>query len=163
MSAVQQSYAYQRITPPAEDAKKEKSSPSAFTSRRLIISQPDSDWYSHLKERLSQLTALPVGWDGYMGRPVSFQCANFAANILVRLCRSNVPAPSLVPGADGSLQIEWHRNKFDVEIDVLGAQNVIATRVDRETDMQEIVEIENDFSEIAKWVEDLVIQEENVR
>ena len=163
MSAVQQSHAYPRIVPSTGDVRKEKSSFSAFTSHRLIISQPESDWYSQLEKRLNDLTGLPVGWDGYMGKPVSFQCANFAAHILVRLCRNNVPAPGLVPGTDGSLQIEWHRNKFDVEIDVLGAKNVIATRLNHETGMEEIVEIENDFSEIAKWVGGLVIQEENAR
>jgi len=105
-----------------------------------------------LQKRLDELTALPIGWDGYVGRPVSFQCANFVANMLERLHQANVPAPCLVPGSDGSLQAEWHRNNFDVELDVLGVQKVIATRINRQTNEEETIELQNDFSEIVDWI-----------
>ena len=75
--------------------------------------------------------------------------------MLETLYQPNVPLPSLVPGSDGSLQVEWHRNMFDVELDVLDAQNIVATRVNCETDAEEVLEIENDFSAIVGWITDL--------
>lgn len=125
---------------------------SVFTSHRVRVPDLNSGWVLELRERLDELTALPVGWDGYVGRPVSFQCANFVANMLERLCQDNVPAPSLVPGSDGSLQVEWHRNHFDVELDVLGVQNVVATRVNHRTGEEETIEIQSDFSGIVDWI-----------
>jgi len=125
---------------------------SAFTSYRVVVPQNDSSWVRILEERLNELTSLPTGWDGYRGKPVSFQCAYFVANMLERLYQPNVPAPSLVPGSDGSLQVEWHRNMFDVELDVLDAQNIVATRVNCKTDDEQVIEIENDFSEIVDWI-----------
>jgi hypothetical protein len=122
-----------------------------------MISEWRSGWVMELRDRFDKLTALPVGWDGYAGRPVSFQCANFVANMLERLHQDNVPPPSLVPGSDGSLQVEWHRNNFSVELDVLGVQNVVATRVDRQTDVEETIELQSDFSAIVPWINDLAI------
>lgn len=130
---------------------------SVFTSHRVIVQQHCSEWVESLRWRLDELTSLPVGWDGYLGQPVSFQCANFVVNMLERLCRERVPAPSLVPGSDGSIQVEWHRKGFDVELDVLGPQNVVATRVDRrKPEEEQVIFIQNDFSEIALWVDELV-------
>ena len=112
----------------------------------------NSLWIQELKDRLDKLTSLPRGWDGYNGQPVSFNCAQFAANLIERLYVANVPAPQLVPGADGTLQLEWHMNGFDVEVDVLGPYAVMATRFDHETAMDEEIEIQTDFSELANWI-----------
>ena len=125
---------------------------SAFTAYRVLVHDYQSSWVQELRSRFDRLTALPIGWDGYGGRPVSWQCANFVANMLERLHQDNVPPPSLVPGADGSLQVEWHRNQFDVELDVLGVQNVVATRIDRLSGVEEVVEIQSDFSAIVPWI-----------
>ncbi|MEW8385340.1 MAG: hypothetical protein AB2704_26065 [Candidatus Thiodiazotropha taylori] len=123
-----------------------------FTSYRVRVQQPLSSWSQKVSDRLAELTSLPIGWDGYNGQPVSFPCAYFTANMLERLCQDGVPAPNLVPGSDGSLQVEWHRNMFDVELDVLDAQMVVATRVDLTTDEEEVLEIQNDFSNIVHWI-----------
>jgi hypothetical protein len=61
----------------------------------------------------------------------------------------------LVPGSDGTLQIEWHRNQYDIEIDVLDVHDVVATRLDRLTGEEEVIELQTDFAPIAKWVEEL--------
>ena len=127
----------------------------AFESRRVIVPHFSSSWTKILQRRLDELTSLPVGWDGYEGQPVSFQCAYFVVQMLERLCHDGVPAPSLVPGVDGSLQVEWHRNGFDVELDVLDAQNVVATRANLITGKEETLEIQNDFAGIVEWISEL--------
>ena len=60
-----------------------------------------------------------------------------------------------MPGVDGSLQIEWHFNQYDIEIDVLAAFNVIATRYDCLTGETEDLELEADFTKLASWISDL--------
>jgi hypothetical protein len=67
-----------------------------------------------------------------------------------------------VPGTDGTLQIEWHRNGFDVEIDVLGPNHVIATRYKIYDDSEETLILENDFTQLVGWMNDLVHSEEAV-
>ncbi len=128
---------------------------AVFTSRRVLVSDSRSEWIEALEKRFNDLTALPVGWDGYTGRPVSFTIARFAANLLERLYVPNVPPPSLVPGADGSLQIEWHRNDYDVELDIVGPQKVVAYRHDCQKETDEELELATDFTPIQIWIEDL--------
>lgn len=127
----------------------------SFRAPRVRVSNPNSWWIQELEDRFDVLTSLPRGWDGYDGQPVSFNCAQFAANLIERLCVANVPPPQLVPGSDGTLQLEWHMNGFDVEVDVLGPYSVVATRFDHESDLDEEIEIQTDFSELASWIEGL--------
>ena len=126
-----------------------------FRTAKARVSNPNSSWIQVLSERFNELTSLPRGWDGYNGVPVAFNCALFAANLIERLCVENVPAPQLVPGADGTLQLEWHMNGFDLEIDVLAPYSVIATRFHHETELDEEIEIQTDFSGLANWIEAL--------
>jgi hypothetical protein len=106
-------------------------------------------------DKLNELTSLPVGWDGYQGQPVSFTCADFAARVLDSLCHDDVPAPSLVPGADGTLQVEWHCHGFDIELDVLDAGSIEAYRRNVETGEEESIQVGVDFSEIFTWIEEM--------
>ncbi|MEX0582467.1 MAG: hypothetical protein WD185_02245 [Sneathiella sp.] len=127
-----------------------------FTRHRVIAQENYNDWTHELNARFNKLTSLKIGWDGYRGKPVSFTCAKFAAVLLERLFVEGVPVPTLVPGSDGTLQIEWHRNQYDVEIDVFGANNVVASRYDHLSDREECFELQSDFSEIAGWIGDLI-------
>lgn len=111
-----------------------------------------SQWVQELESRLNSLTKLPIGWDGYQGKPVSFSCAKFAANLIESICVDNVPAPQLVPGSDGTLQLEWHLNDYDIEIDVLAPFEVVATRYDHVTGEEDEIEVQSDFSKLAEWV-----------
>lgn len=126
------------------------------SSRRVTLNRhSEKEWASTLVGKFNELTALPDGWDGYVGRPVSFTCASFSANLLERLYDEALPPPSLVPGSDGTLQFEWHINHYDVEVDVLAPFNVIATRHSCLTGMTEELELETDFTQLANWIADL--------
>ena len=122
---------------------------------RIIVPQQTS-WFDELAKKFDELTSLPVGWDGYVGRPVSFNCAHFAVTILDRLFADGVPAPQLVPGGDGTLQIEWHRMGYDIELDVLGTFDVYAVRRNLKTgDVEELLLQDGDYTKVLKWVIEL--------
>lgn len=122
---------------------------------KIGVPYPKSSWIADLRERLNELTSLSMGWDGYQGRPVSFSCAMFAANLIERLFVEDVPPPQLVPGADGTLQMEWHRNGFDIEIDVLAPYEVFAVRRNLRTDEVEELELEAEYSDLGRWIANL--------
>lgn len=114
-----------------------------------------SKWLTELQDRLKELSSLPKGWDGYAGRSVSFPCVYFTAQLIEQIFCPGVPAPDLVPGGDGTLQIEWHRNQYDVEIDVLAPYHVVASRFDHLSQRAEEIILEAEFSKLAEWVADL--------
>lgn len=136
-----------------------ETSVSAFTrpaQRVRLNGYPCSSWNQALASRFDSLTKLAAGWDGYAGQPVSFGCAQFAAQLLERLCDDAVPPPSLVPGSDGTLQLEWHRNGYDIEVDILAPYKVVASRFDCLTQqVGEELELETDFAELASWIIDM--------
>ena len=148
----QRSYAFQNedFVPPYRSAAN-----SAFPQHGVRVPGFQSPWLQVLKARFSELTSLPRGWDSYHGQPVSFECANFAAALLDRIYVKDVSVPALVPGSDGTLQIEWHKNNYDIEIDVIGANNVIASRYDHVSGAETVSELDNEFSELVTWIRDM--------
>lgn len=109
-------------------------------------------WQATVKDRLEQLIRLEEGWDGYTGFPVSFDNAMFAFRMLESICRRDTPAPQIVPGASGDLQIEWHTQFGDIELWVRGPNNVRAWHEITETQIDEELDLTTDFSEVSEWV-----------
>ena len=152
-SAAQANTVFQRFEAPTMAG--EVITPS-FRSVRTRPNWPTSRWFGSLAARFNELTSLERGWDGYKGLPVKFSTAMFAAQLLERVANDRVPAPSLIPGADGSLQIEWHLKGYDIEIDIRDAFDLTAVRIDHKNELEEEVDLQDDFALIASWVADLV-------
>jgi hypothetical protein len=125
-------------------------------SKRILISELDREWRDPVGKRLEELIRLERGWDGYRGAPVSFEIAHFAVRMLEAACGLQAPTPQIVPGSQGDLQIEWHTERGDVELDVLAPNNVRAWRrtTSTEPDGEEIA-LTNDFSVVAVWIKEL--------
>ena len=123
---------------------------------RILISDPTADWSDVVKKRLEELIHLPLGWDGYQATHVSFQNANFALRVLEAICGVKTCAPQIVPGISGDLQIEWHTLQGDLEIHVIGPNNVRAwrTKVGGNPEGEELI-LRNDFSTVAQWVNEI--------
>jgi hypothetical protein len=75
---------------------------------------------SKLSSSAKQIEELKAGWDGPGSIPLSAK-ALFLATYHTRLAleaMQGVTAPQLVPGGDGSIQIEWHAKHGELEFDV---------------------------------------------
>jgi hypothetical protein len=123
---------------------------------RVLISDNTMAWSEEVKNRLEVLIKLPVGWDGYQGTNVSFQNANFALRVLEAICGVDTCTPQIVPGPAGDLQIEWHTLRGDLEIHVVGPNNVHAWRamIDGNPEGEELL-LKNDFAVVAQWVKEI--------
>lgn len=125
--------------------------------RRFVIQDYDVDWRDEVVERLNELVALPVGWDGYSGRPVSFHNAAFALSILDSICPNEALAPQIVPGSGGDLQIEWHSHLDDIELHIHAPFRVAAWRAVQDVDPDgEEIKLERDFTKVAEWIQDMM-------
>jgi hypothetical protein len=99
--------------------------PRAKLARDLPLgfaAQNDSaaEWMSLLASNARRLSELKAGWDGPGSVPIS-QKTLFRATVYVRSSLENltgVSAPRLVPGGDGSVQIEWHAKHGELEFDI---------------------------------------------
>lgn len=123
--------------------------------RRRRISQRATEWGESVQAQFDELTALPRGWSGYDNGPVTFTNASFALKLIETVCSDDMPAPALVPGSSGDIQIEWHQKGVDVEIHVVGPNNVRAWRSGPQLPDGEEVSLTNDFTVIGQWLEAL--------
>jgi hypothetical protein len=120
---------------------------------RVTLSEPEVTWAKAVRERLNHICALPVGWDGYGGRPTRFDAAEFAVQLLRRVCRPHTPAPAIVPLPSGGLQIEWHTSIATIELMIRAPYQVEAWVADPhvEDDGTEML-LSTDFTVIRTWV-----------
>lgn len=62
-------------------------------------------WY---RSQLNQIAALSDNWDGYGAPAIKPKTTRRMQALLNQLLPSHVRAGNIVPGADSSLQAEWH-------------------------------------------------------
>ncbi len=114
------------------------------------------DWTKSVIDRLDELCSLPAGWDGYGAPPVAFSNASFALSMLAQACPLDAPAPQIVPGLRGDLQVEWHTESADIELHVRGPNNVHAWLLNEATSENgEELDLTTDFAAVASWLADL--------
>lgn len=82
----------------------------------LRVDQPAADWLRPAISRVEELTALAPGWNSYNAKPIDAGVAMEAVAFLLDHAYRTVPEPSIVPLADGGIQIEWHDGGVDLEI-----------------------------------------------
>lgn len=82
----------------------------------FALTQPAAIWLNDAIQQVSDLTALAPDWDSYGAKAVNADAAIDAVQLLLKIAYPEISAPSIVPLADGGLQLEWHRGGIDVEI-----------------------------------------------
>lgn len=118
------------------------------------------NWIEPISKRLRELMHLKAGWDGYSGRPLSQENAVFAMSILSAVMDQSIPVPSLVPTVSGSVQIEWHTLKGDIELRIHRPNSVHAWFSSVDDDQEPEVDLTWDFKIVSAWLN--YIKETNV-
>jgi hypothetical protein len=67
--------------------------------------------------QFADLLRLPPDWDGYGANVIDPQPLVAAYRFSVDFLRINSPAPQVVPLSSGGVQLEWHREDVDLEIE----------------------------------------------
>lgn len=121
-------------------------------NRAISMDASDASPMDAVLVKLAELRRLPYGWDGYRGVAVSHENAYFAAQLLSQICGTGTPAPSIVPGSRGDLQIEWHTPHGDLELHVVRPYEVHAGVNFAGYDGDVELSLTRDFSQAARWV-----------
>ena len=96
---------------------------------RLVLGlQGDpAPWVEPTLRTLGNLLVLPAGWDSYDARTLDPSCVLAAWQLLAAVMRDDIPAPAVVPTARGGVQLEWHRNDVDLEIEVVAPREFLVS------------------------------------
>lgn len=79
------------------------------------------------------LLQLPRGWNSYDAEPVSDAAFEQATEFLTMYLVEGVAYPVLVPTVRGGVQLEWHRQGVDVEVEISPDGSVSWCADDRRT------------------------------
>jgi hypothetical protein len=122
----------------------------------MFSQEAPGKWEQVVADRIGELVRLPLGWDGYNGRPLTRGSAYVAIQLLATVCTPATPRPSLVPLPCGGVQIEWHHGFIDLEISVYSPGRISVLFCDeRDNDDGQEIEISADYSSIISFVRKL--------
>lgn len=93
------------------------SMPSALTTSALALDADTAPWVFEATRRLESLEHLHRNWDSYGGLPLSPQARLITFDALGWLKMRDLPIPSVVLGADGTVHLEW-RSRTGRELEV---------------------------------------------
>jgi hypothetical protein len=87
------------------------------TFRYLDSGEPRPAWFMPVLRGFANLATLTQGWDGSRANTIDRPTINRALAAIEQILPSQAPPPSVAPIPDSGLQIEWHRNGRDLEIE----------------------------------------------
>lgn len=118
-----------------------------YLRNSISVAKPIApSWQAEVEAQLAQMRNLAPGWDGYGSPAIPEATLAFAKSVLASTMSITSPPPSIVPIHGGGLQLEWHRNGYDIEL-VLFSPNSAEIAI-QHVDGREVVETElsTDFS-----------------
>ncbi len=104
-------------------------------------------WRRKLAETLDRLQLLQSNWNSYAAKPVDPAVLSAAEDLLRRLSFLDLLMPTIVPTAEGGVQIEWHDRGVDLEIELLSPEKYRLSFDDLASGQEE--DVEGQLSESA--------------
>jgi hypothetical protein len=72
--------------------------------------------WDNLNEHIIEFGTLQHGWDSYSARPISVGSIVNTLYFISVIRKLNVRCPVAVPTVTGGIQLEWHINNTDLEL-----------------------------------------------
>lgn len=96
------------------------------SQRKMLVYTPvDSpNWFEDALQKMAELLSLEENWDSYGAPRIDSCIVESVAQLLSALTKSWVPKPWICPTVRGGVQIEWHTNGIDIEIEYLSPTKV---------------------------------------
>ncbi len=104
---------------------------------------------------IDSLLDLPAGWDAYGAPAIQIEHVDLAAWLVSHLMRPDTPTPSIIPTASGGVQIEWHSEGIDFEVETVGPTELSVYFRDSATGLEWERDIDSDWSEITRVLDDM--------
>jgi hypothetical protein len=91
--------------------------PSHLKSGPEVYSEPDPEWLETARHAIAPIVALPDNWDGEGALRIQPAVIEGVLRVLEELLPGHAPAAQIVPTHRAGIQMEWHRNGKDLEIE----------------------------------------------
>ncbi len=122
-----------------------------------ISAYSDPNWLVEAKKNLRNILQLDNNWDGYGSPPISQQLVQHTSNFLSCLENENIPTPFIGPISGGGIQLEWHINNRELEIEFIESNVIGFLKVHEDDSLEEGEFPSNDFDCARRIIEWLMI------
>ena len=86
--------------------------------KEIPIQIPDVAWSGSAVEKILGFLRLLPNWDGYGAPSLKIDCILMAIDVITFITQENTPEPTIFPTSDEGVQIEWHTDKAELEVEV---------------------------------------------
>jgi hypothetical protein len=76
------------------------------------------DWVRPVAKKLDELLSLPQNWDSYGAPKIADSVVPTVIGLLQDVMLPTTPIPQIFPTSSGGVQLEWHQNGVDLEIEI---------------------------------------------
>ena len=98
-------------------------------------------WQIEAVRKITAFAQYKDGWDTYSAKRLKPEAGIFALKILSDTMAFDPPMPAIVPTLSGGVQLEWHRNARDIEVEINGTYDVTVWCYDHQTDTEETFDL----------------------
>lgn len=109
-------------------------------------------WFAPVRNSIRELLSLAADWDSYGASRVEPAFAASATTLLQTMMDAETPIPSIVPTASGGVQIEWHVNGIDLEVEVESTSRINVLYEDLRTGFSWETEFTSDLQKLRQVV-----------
>jgi hypothetical protein len=81
-------------------------------------------WFVPVRDSIYELLSMQENWDSYGAAPIRPEFVATASSLLRSIMDQNTPLPAIVPTTPGGVQIEWHRDGIDLEIEIQSTSQI---------------------------------------
>lgn len=115
-----------------------------------VLSGPDlPSWEVHIKDQLVSILHLQEDWDGFGAGQIRRDVLHFAIAILRQIMRSDTPSPHITPMSHEGVQLEWHTDEIDLEIEVEEPGAAWVSYENRRDEIEADWEVSTEFSSLS--------------
>lgn len=95
-----------------------------FVSLRIAQEISSAKWLDQTVSELVRLLWLPEGWNSDNPERINPRAVERILELLLAILESDSPPPIVVPTTRAGVQVEWHQNGIDLEIESFNSSKV---------------------------------------
>jgi hypothetical protein len=111
-----------------------------------------NQWVGGVEKALGEFLALPANWDSYGARRIDPGAVQAGIQVLYKYVPSGSPPPHVVPTSRGGVQIEWHTQGIDLQIEVVSPDSLQIFYENSKEQAEEEFESRSPFTDLPKFL-----------
>jgi hypothetical protein len=108
------------------------------------------DWFDLTLARIEELAQLEENWDGRGSAEIRTDALSFALSVLLQVMPPSASAPAIIPLGHGGIQLLWHNQDNDLEVEIAGPNQLEIYLLDKNTGTEQEFPLATELSPLTR-------------